>query len=214
METQHPRVSGRHRGGLGSSGTERRPARHPALGCSRLTRDPGITQTPAAHSYTMVAPSLTGVQRGLDLTLCRELPGPALPEVGTGRALPSLLARQGQAGPGQGASPVPPSRLPALGLGTGRASRGQTSTAHPRSGTGTEGEPAALCLCRAKARSRWLQITAPFICGRGNWAELGPNGHSARAGGIAERRRQKRSCAQPCPAAWGKEWLPSVGSLP
>lgn len=52
---------------------------------------------------------------------------------------------------------MPPSRLPALGLGAGRASQGQRGTAHLRVGTGTEGELVALCLSRAKTRRIRLQ---------------------------------------------------------
>lgn len=52
--------------------------------------------------------------------------------------------------------------------------------------------------------------TAPkpgtFICSRANRTQLGPSGHSARAGGITERGRENRGTVHhPCPAAWGKE---------
>ena len=91
----------------------------------------------------------------MDLTHHREPRGPALAELGTGRVLSSLPARQGQAAPVRGKACAPPQQAASTELGSKQGTLGPGR--HSPLERQTEGEPMALCLCRAKTRRRWLQ---------------------------------------------------------
>lgn len=95
---------------------------------------------------------------------------------------------------------MPPSRLPALGLGAGRTSQGHSE------GTGTEGEPVALCLSRANTGRRLLQTQEHLFAAEQNRQSWAPTvmapGHEASWRGIGKK---KGTVHHPSTAAQGKE---------
>lgn len=162
----------------------------------------------------MVAPSLIGVQRGLDLTWHREPWGPAPAELGTGRALPPLPARQGQAGPGRGKA-CAPQQAASTGLGSRQGKPGPERHSPPESGDRDRGRAGGSVPLQSKDKEDTATKPGTFIYSRVNRAGLGPNDHGARAGGIVERRRQKNGrCAPPLPGCKGQGTAPHQHRLP
>lgn len=133
-----------------------------------------------------VTRSLTGVQRGLDLTQRGEPWGPAPAELGTGRALPSLPARQGQVGPGRGKA-CAPQKAASTGLGSRQGKPGQEGHGPPKKGDRDRGRAGSSLPHQGKDKKEIATKPGAFLCGRANRAELGPNGHGAGTGGIMER---------------------------
>lgn len=135
----------------------------------------------------------------MDLTRHGEPWGPAPAELGTGRALPSLPARQGQAGPGRGKA-CAPQQAASTGLGSRQGKPGPERHSPPESGDRDRGRAGGSVPLQGKDKEETATKPGTFIYGRVNRAGLGPNDHGARAGGIVERRRQKKQALCTTPA--------------
>lgn len=116
--------------------------------------------------------------------------------------MPSLPARQGQAGPGRGTA-CAPLQAASTGLGSRQDKLG------PQQGDRDRGRASGSVPLQGKYKKETATNPGAFICGRTNQTELGPNSHGTRARGIGKK---KGTVHHPCTGQGTA--FPSPSSLP